>query len=56
MPELLDGADGTAKETRRRLAEAGLLREGLQGSISIRNSLPSPEILILSERLLHADA
>lgn len=55
VPELLDGADGTAKETRRRLAEAGLLREGLQGSISIRNSLPSPEILILSERLLHAD-
>ena len=54
-PELLDGADGTAKETKRRLSEAGLLREGTQGSISIRNSLPSQELLLLSERLLHAD-
>ena len=54
-PELLDGADGTAKETKRRLAEAGLLREGTQGSVSIRNSLPSQELLLLSERLLHAE-
>lgn len=54
-PELLDGADGTAKETKRRLLEAGLLRAGSQGSISIRNSLPSQEILLLSEQLLHAD-
>lgn len=52
--ELLDGADGTAKETKRRLAEAGLLREGAQGSVSLRNSLPSQEILRLSEQLLNA--
>ena len=52
--ELLDGADGTAKETKRRLAEAGLLRGGTQGSVTIRNSLPSQEILRLSGQLLNA--
>lgn len=55
-PELLDGADGTAKEAKRRLAEADLLRSSTaQGSVSIRNSLPSHETLLLSERLLHAE-
>ena len=48
---LLDGGDGTARETRRRLQEAGLLREG-PGEIQIENSLPSKQILELSWRLL----
>lgn len=49
--ELLDGADGTAKETHRRLALAELLCEGKKGRITIRNSNPS--LLERSERLLH---
>ena len=48
---LLDGGDGTARETRRRLTEAGLLRSG-EGSITIENSKDSPELLKLSRRLL----
>ncbi len=48
---LLDGGDGTARETKRRLAEAGLLRTG-EGSVTIENSKPSPELLALSGQLL----
>ena len=47
---LLDGGDGTARETRRRLAEAGLLREG-EGEIQIENSKPDPRLLLLSWEL-----
>lgn len=36
--ELLDGADGTAAQTRRRLEEAGLLRESGAGSVTLENS------------------
>ena len=45
------GGDGTARETRRRLEEAGLLSEG-PGEVIIENSCPSPQILELSWRLL----
>ena len=48
---LLDGGEGTARQTRRCLAEAGLLHNG-SGSIQIENSLPSPDILQLSCALL----
>lgn len=48
---LLDGGKGTARETRRRLAKAGLLREG-QGQVILENSRSTPEILSLSRRLL----
>ncbi|MBQ3355559.1 MAG: glutamate racemase [Oscillospiraceae bacterium] len=54
-PEILDGADGTAKETKRRLAEAGLLRSGSPGRVELTNSLPTPEIMRLSEQLLSAE-
>ena len=50
-PELLDGADGTAKETRRRLAAADLLRSGA-GEVRLCNS--DPKMLPLSQRLLAA--
>ena len=50
-PELLDGADGTAKETRRRLAAADLLRSGA-GEVRLCNS--DPKMLPLSQRLLDA--
>ena len=51
-PEILDGSDGTAKETRRRLSEAGLLRTGGPGKVELLNSLQTPEIFALSEKLL----
>ncbi len=49
---LVDGADGTARETARRLSEAGLLRGGSDGSVTLTNSLNTPQILTLSQRLL----
>lgn len=54
-PEILDGADGTAKETKRRLSDAGLLRTGSPGTVELTNSLPTPEIMRLSEQLLSAE-
>ena len=48
---LLDGGDGTARETRRRLMEAGLLRTG-EGSVTLENSKQSPALLELSRQLL----
>ena len=49
---LLDGAEGTARETHRRLSEAGLLRTGGAGSVSIENSAADPALLRLSRQLL----
>jgi glutamate racemase len=48
---LLDGGDGTARETRRRLEEAGLLRRG-EGSVTFLNSKNLPELAELSRQLL----
>ena len=48
---LLDGGDGTARETRRRLQEAGLLRTG-EGSVTMENSKNDPKLLELSTQLL----
>ena len=48
---LLEGGDGTARETRRRLNEAGLLEEG-SGEVTIINSSPDQRMVRLSwERL-----
>ena len=49
--EILDGSTGTARHTRRCLEQAGLLSDG-PGSVTIENSLGTPEILELSARLL----
>ena len=49
--KLLDGGDGTARETRRRLEAAGLLRSG-EGHVIVENSANSPELLALSMQLL----
>ena len=49
--ELLDGSLGTARETKRRLEAAGLLREGA-GEVVIEDSAPMGEILELARRLL----
>ena len=48
---LLDGGDGTARETKRRLAEADLLREG-SGQVIMENSKNDPRLLDLSWELL----
>ena len=50
--ELLDGSEGTARETLRRLKEAGLLRRG-EGSLTVENSSPDPAMLALTRQLLH---
>lgn len=49
---LIDGGAGTARETQRRLAEAGLVESG-PGSLTMTNSAPDPEMLELSWKLLH---
>ena len=49
--ELLDGGEGTARETRRRLLEAGLLNEG-DGDLIVENSSGDPEKIALTHRLL----
>ena len=53
-PEILDGSDGTAKETRRRLEGAGLLRHGAMGRVEVLNSLNDVQIIRLSKLLLAA--
>ena len=50
--EILDGSDGTARETRRRLQEAGLLREAGPGEVLLTNSSPDPAKKALAELLL----
>ena len=52
--ELLDGGEGTARETRRRLLEAGLLNEGA-GELIVENSSENPEKIRLTHALLYAD-
>ena len=49
--ELLDGGEGTARETRRRLSQAGLLREGT-GELFVENSSGDPAKIALTYRLL----
>ena len=51
--ELLDGGEGTARETRRRLSEAGLLC-GDGGGLVVENSSGDPEKIALTRRLLEA--
>ncbi len=51
--QLVDGGEGTARETLRRLREKGLLQEGA-GEVILENSLDSPQILDLSYRLLES--
>ncbi len=49
---LLDGGDGTARETRRRLEQAGLLEKG-QGDVTIINSSADMAMCDLSRELLN---
>jgi len=49
---LLDGGDGTARETKRRLEEAGLLEEA-EGEVTIINSAESASMIEISRKLLY---
>ena len=49
--QLLDGGEGTARQTHRLLEQENLLNNG-QGSVTIENSLGTPELLMLSYDLL----
>ena len=51
---LLDGGEGTARETRRRLEQAGLLENG-GGEVILRNSSPDPDMLRLSRERLNQE-
>lgn len=51
---VLDGGDGTARETRHRLEAADLLENG-SGELILENSLDSPEIILRSRRMLGLD-
>ena len=55
-PGIYDGSEGTARELKRRLREAGLLKAdtGERGEVVIENSDPSPERIRLSEQLLYS--
>lgn len=50
---LMDGGEGTARETKRRLEQAGLLQDG-PGQILLENSLDDPDILRRSAELLNS--
>lgn len=54
--ELLDGAEGTARETKRRLESAGLLHAAGEGSVELTNSLQTPELAARMQQLLYAKA
>ena len=49
--EVLHGGEGTARETRRRLAQQDLLREG-PGEVTLTNSSGDPGMIALSRKLL----
>lgn len=49
--DVLDGGPGTARETLRRLTNAGLLEHGT-GELILQNSLGTPEIMELSRKLI----
>lgn len=52
---LLDGGEGTARETNRRLKEAGLLREDCIGSITLESSAENSHMVSLAEELLNRE-
>lgn len=49
--EVLHGGEGTARETKRRLEQTGLLREGT-GEVIMENSASDPRVLALARELL----
>ena len=52
--DLIDGGEGTARETWRRLGAAGLLRQSGAGEVTLQSSDGDPKTVALMERLLEA--
>jgi len=52
---LLDGGEGTARETKRRLTEAGLLSENTAGNIIIESSAENSNMVCLASELLEKE-
>ena len=53
-PIIIDGGEGTARQTRRRLGELSLLRDSHEpGRIEIKNSTDDPRLIELSKYLLY---
>ena len=52
---LLDGGEGTARETKRRLAKAGLLAQNRKGTITIQSSAPGSHMTELALALLEKE-
>ncbi len=50
--KLFDGADGTARQTRRRLEEADLLSDKNEGSVTLTDSSPVPGYKEICKKLL----
>ena len=50
---LLDGSEGTARETKRRLSQAGLLSAGREGTVLIENSRDDEKLHSLARNLLN---
>jgi len=51
---LLEGGDGTARETKRRLEAAGLLEQS-EGEVTIINSADDPNMIAVSRELLYQE-
>ena len=52
---LLDGGEGTARETMRRLSQAGLLAREQTGTVTIKSSAPGAGMIELAARLLEKE-
>ena len=52
--DLIDGGEGTARETWRRLAAADLLRQSGSGEVTFQSSDGDPQTIALMKRLLEA--
>ena len=52
---LLDGGESTARETQRRLREAGLLSPNTYGTVTLESSAESSNMVTLAEELLHKE-
>ena len=50
---ILDGGEGTARETKRRLSELGLLRTDSDGSVEILNTSGDEKMIEISKKLLY---
>ena len=53
--KIIDGGEGTARQTKRRLQELSLLKTDGVGSVEILNSSPDPRLIEISEKLLYQD-